>query len=603
MVRAEREIRLRVPREALWRLMADTDRLNREVGLPAVRFTFRPRDEGGSYLRGEARLVGQTFRYDEEPYRWVRPAQWSVRRHVDNGPLRMICPGIELRPAGASDHETDLLAWCEAASRNSLSRPIARRVAEATVGGLLRVARTFEAYLMEAASTPYPRRSGIPPAERERLDAGVARLIQSGAEATLAHRLGDLLTHAPIEEVTHFRPYPLAERWGVGRRILLELCLSAVRGGLLEMRWRLLCPECRGASESVAHLGDLKAGEAHCPSCNIRFGPEFDRSVEVCFTVAPAIRRSDAGDATYCVGGPGHSRHVLAQWYLTPDETVELTPELPPGDCRLTSPQAVEPIAIRLTEGYEVTATVTVVPDGGRVRFDAPETLPASGRWILENRAAVPVLLRFESPGWLTEAATAAEVTMLQAFRDAFSSEVLSPGAEMAVRQVALLFSDLKGSTAMYAARGDAPSYALVRDHFTFFREIIAAEGGAVLKTMGDAVMAAFPDPAMALRAALTAQQRAPAELRGLCIKIGVHAGPALAVNAGGTLDYFGQVVNRAARIQAQSIGGDVVLMTSVAADARVAALLAETPGVRIEPFSAHLRGDAADVPLLRLWP
>jgi class 3 adenylate cyclase len=601
MVRAEREVRLRVPREAFWRLMADTDRLNREVGLPSVRFTFRPRDEGGSYLRGEARLAGQTFRYDEEPYCWVRPARWSVRRQVDTGPLRTITPGIELRPAGPSGEETTLIAWCEATPRNALSRPIARRVAEATVGGLLRIAATFEAYLTETASTPYPRRQGIPPAERDRLAAAIDRLIQSRVEEPLARRLGDLLTNAPIEEVTNFRPYPLAEQWGIGRRRVLELCLSAVRVGLLEMHWRLLCPECRGEGETVPHLGDLKTGDAHCPSCNIRFGPEFDRSVEVCFTVAPTIRRSDTGAATYCVGGPGHSRHVLAQWYLMPGEMVELTPELPPGTCRLSSPQAVAPCELHLTDRGG-TAPVTLLPEEGRMRFDVPKTLPAIGHWHLENRAEIPILLRFESPGWLTEAATAAEVTTLQAFRDSFSSEVLSPGTEMAVRQITLLFSDLKGSTAMYATRGDAPSYALVRDHFEFFQEIIGAEGGAILKTMGDAVMAAFADPAHAIRAALIAQQRAPAELRGLCIKIGVHSGPALAVNSGGTLDYFGQVVNRAARIQAQSIGGDVVLMASLAEDARVAALLAEMPELRIEPFFAHLRGDASDVPLLRLW-
>jgi class 3 adenylate cyclase len=605
MIRAERKARLRVPREALWRLVADTDRLNRELGLPPVRFQFRPREEGGSFLRGTARIAGQTFHYDEEPYCWVRPEGWFVRRHVDNGPVAMYSPGVTLRPAGEKGDETDVVAWCEVLPRSPLGRVIAKRVAESSAGALLRACQVFESYLTEAAATPYPRHRAIPPAERERVTVGVTRLQTAGVAANLAERFGNLLIEAPIEDVTNFRPYYLAERWGVGRRTLLELCLSAVRVGLLEMRWRLLCPACRGIGETVAHLAELKAGAAHCESCNIRYGPEFDRSVEVVFTVAPTIRRTETGEATYCVGGPANSPHVLLQWYLPAHGTQELSPTLPPGIYRLSSPQAAAPQELRLEARSTETETASLlaVPDDGRIRFAVPPLVPAVGKWHLENRSAIPVLLRFETPGWVTEAATAAEVTLLQAFRDSFSSEVLSPGAEMAVQQIALLFSDLKGSTAMYAERGDAPSYALVRDHFDFFREIIAAEGGAILKTMGDAVMAAFSDPAPAIRAALTAQRRAPNELRGLCVKIGVHAGPALAVNSNGALDYFGQVVNRAARVQAQSVGGDVVILESLTADPRVSALLTDkTAALSVEPFRAHLRGDADNVPLLRIW-
>jgi len=54
------------------------------------------------------------------------------------------------------------------------------------------------------------------------------------------------------------------------------------------------------------------------------------------------------------------------------------------------------------------------------------------------------------------------------------------------------LFSDLKGSTALYDRVGDLVAFDLVNEHFRLLQEIIASERGAVVKTIGDAVMATF---------------------------------------------------------------------------------------------------------------
>ena len=93
---------------------------------------------------------------------------------------------------------------------------------------------------------------------------------------------------------------------------------------------------------------------------------------------------------------------------------------------------------------------------------------------------------------WPDDAATAARVSALQDFRDLFSSEVLSPEEGFEVRYLTVMFTDLRSSTAMYRERGDAPAYALVRDHFQVLRDAIAKHHGAVVKTIGDAVMAVF---------------------------------------------------------------------------------------------------------------
>ena len=106
---------------------------------------------------------------------------------------------------------------------------------------------------------------------------------------------------------------------------------------------------------------------------------------------------------------------------------------------------------------------------------------------------------------------------------------------------------------------------------------------GAVVKTIGDAVMASFGDPADAVKAALAMQAH-----RGfneptseLVLKLGVHVGPSVVVNLNDRLDYFGSTVNMAARLQGQSEGGDIVLIRAVADDPAVKPLLEGRPAAR----------------------
>jgi class 3 adenylate cyclase len=225
----------------------------------------------------------------------------------------------------------------------------------------------------------------------------------------------------------------------------------------------------------------------------------------------------------------------------------------------------------------------------------------------IENRGARPLLAVVERRALDPQAAPAAEVTTIQEFRDLFGAEVLAPGHEVGVATVAIVFTDLRGSTAMYEGSGDAPAYGRVRGHFDFLRERIAESGGAVVKTIGDAVMAAFPEPAEAVAAALATQAGVETWCHEegiappLVLKIGLHAGPAVVVNANGRLDYFGRTVNLAARIQRQAAGGDVTLAASVWDDPTVRAAAAER-GALWESFRATLPGIEGQVDLVRLW-
>src|SRR5262249_11522615 len=145
----------------------------------------------------------------------------------------------------------------------------------------------------------------------------------------------------------------------------------------------------------------------------------------------------------------------------------------------------------------------------------------------LENKLATRELIVLERAAWTDDAVTAAEVAALQVFRDLFAREALRPGEQLAVAQVAVVFTDLRDSTRFYREVCDPSAFGAVMGHFDVLRCAIAAEGGAVIKTMGDAVMAVFSRPIGAIRAI----GRAQGELNApLVLKAGLHVGPCLAV-------------------------------------------------------------------------
>ena len=246
---------------------------------------------------------------------------------------------------------------------------------------------------------------------------------------------------------------------------------------------------------------------------------------------------------------------------------------------------------------------------GLRIAASGVEVLNATdppgeaGSVAFVNDAGFELAALIEDRTWVRDALTAPEVISLQAFRDLFAEATLRPGDDAGVSQVALLFTDLQGSTALYERVGDAAAYNLVRKHFALLAAIVRDHDGAVVKTIGDAVMAAFSDPAQAVRAALAMQAEIGSSARGvrdLVLKVGVHAGPSVVVTLNDRLDYFGSTVNMAARLQGQSTGGDIVLSSSVADDPAVREVLAAMPKRR---ETVALKGFAEPVGFIRLLP
>jgi len=582
------------PVEAVWEVLADTARFNEAARLPKHEIVETLQPDGRMLYLGRLKRGPLVIEWRERPVNWIHNRWFEHCREFRNGPLRSLCASFILEPAAGGSRGIYTVA---VEPRNLLGALI-------LAGGLLRnTGRTFGRLAQEASDFAAGRRdaafSYAPPAPGAETRRRVETILQAIAATPNGHglerRLADHVMTAQEVDLWHLRPLKLAREWGVAARNVVECCLQAVKSGLLELRWELLCPRCRVAKAWSGSLDRLPTG-AHCPTCNIDYDRDFSANVEASFRPSPAVRPLASGE--YCLFGPMSTPHIKLHITLDPGQSRSVEVELPYGAYRLRTLEAGAELPIDWQEG----GFPEFLLEADGIRAGAPT--PA-GRVTLANRTGREATLILEDRRWLKDVLTADRITTIQAFRDLFASDVLRPGDDVGIAEITLMFSDLKGSTAFYERVGDARAYGLVREHFAFLAGIVREHEGAIVKTIGDAVMAAFFDPAAAIRAAIAIQRRA-ADFNAamgegaVVIKLGLHVGPCIAVTLNDRLDYFGSTVNLAARLQGQSRGGDIVISEA----------LAEEPGVRalLVPFapaeeSAMVRGFDRPARFRRLTP
>ena len=587
-VKIEETVELNQPRAAVWPLLARTDWINRAVKLPAVNYTVEPLPEGGSKIIGRAKIFGLPLAWREFPFEWTEPEFHQVRRVFLAGPFESGVFGLRLR-------ETKTGCAVESFAHFEVKNFFGAWLAEKIIGP--KTMRDMRALVQHVGEHLAGQKASAMPnlpaasANASSLAAGLKKLRAENFPEPLVARLRNLLVESPDVALSHLRPFAIANRWGIERWEVLKLFLHATRAGLLNLSWEVLCPNCRGTRLPRATSLATLAHTAHCDVCNIKFDAEFDRSVELKFSVHPSVRPCD--EQTFCLVGPGARPHIAAQICLEPNEQRVWSLPVTTRQLRLRSVQVKEISPLPVAPAEVVC---------GSEKFEFKESTTFSVR----NPNPFPVQVALESGASDDEILTAARVTNWQEFRDLFAAEVISPTERVTVGSQIVLFTDLRGSTAMYARIGDAPAYALVRDHFRILHDVIAAHHGGVVKTIGDAVMAVFSDLTEALHATRAMQQqlaRVGAEQKiRLQLKCALHAGTCLAVNANDKLDYFGSVVNLAARLVEKCAGNDLVVADEIFQRAETQIFLRET-GQVAEAGQEQFTGFPEPVRVWRIAP
>jgi adenylate cyclase len=601
-IRFERERHYPMSLTEAWRLLADTDHLNRSIGLPPVEFSTLP----DPLLRGaEAKAFGVfPVRWREFPFEWVREQRYIVRREFENGPVRCVEGGIELTPA---DGGVTVKAFADFIS-TSLAGRLLWRLGRSSVTDLLEFCDGYLARRAMGKADPTPTPTARPPVDTARLDQLLGQLRDSPLRPELIAPLRERIVEGSDDQLVRVRPFALADTWHADRLEVLRLFLYATRAGLFELRWQLMCANCRVPKQEVDSLTQLPV-QFHCEICGISYGTDFDQSVELRFSIHPAVRV--ASDQIYCVGGPLRMPHIAAQQYLRPGEERDIA--ITPGEpLHLRTVGSTRQLSIISGRPNPRVGTVRVTYADGR--WVAPHSLTAEDRLelprgavlSLRNQTGGAVLAVLEDAAWTRDATTAAQVTTLQEFRELFSSEVLTPGQQHAIRHIALVFSDLKGSTRLYEGIGDAAAYSRVNRHFEFIKQAVVSADGSIVKTLGDGVMCAFQHLDDALQAAIAMQQQVTAWCQAedidppLSLKLGVHVGPVIAMTANDRLDYFGRTVNIAARLGEHSRGNDVVLLREVF-DRASERVTADRANLAVEAITTRLRGLNSEQQLVRL--
>lgn len=465
------------------------------------------------------------------------------------------------------------------------------------------------------------------------LDERLARLEAARAwSPRVVSRLEALVRDGDDAALFRINPFTLARERDIEPNEAVDLLLHAAAQGLFEMDWLLICPCCACAVESFAKLRAVLR-QYRCPQCHNEYEAAMDDYIAVYFNVSPQVRTIryhrpetlEPFDYMFHFRGVREGHRPDGVPYIDASRTaLRGIGFVEPGDSTtfafVATPGIVAGVSVDTDAGFalRIDGAARHEPQTFGTRFDGSVCTPreatlAPGPVRLEvanagRRRIVMAALQFagdDGNPLLTFAPylTGKHLLTSQTFKSLFRSEVVGGAQGLAIRDIALLFTDIRGSTALYQRIGDLNAFQLVQQHFDWLREATVRHGGAVVKTIGDAVMAAYPDAARAVAAALDMRGAVQRFNQGqpdrpVALKIGLHHGAAIAVTLNDELDYFGQTVNIAARVQAMADADEICLTEEVWSYPGVQGLVAGCPTA---PSTAMLRGVGHEVQVIRI--
>ena len=575
--------------ENLWKLIADTNRFNFETGVPPIKRTGAPARKLSQALK--LYRFGIPIEWDEEPFEWVYPAKYSVVRSYKNGPVKRMTVHVELirRPG---DHTTINYQVNILPANITGLLAIPYQVGWLSKKNFEKVIRKYDRIASFSNTELKPYSHGTPNAIPARLNSLAEPVRQRLKDKTIIDQLLTTLIEEDDLTLTKMRAYTFAKKWNTDPKETLETFLYSTKAGLLDLSWDILCPYCRGVQLSTVSLKDVST-PVHCDSCKIDFNLNFHQLVEITFRPNPTVRKIDISN--YCIGGPQITPHIILQQILKTDQTKQFPVTLEKGSYRIRTNTIANGILLRVgTNGLAEYSA-----EGNGKQFPDFEAVVAENCTIsFTNTSSDDQLFIFERMNWADDIVTASEITTLQTFRDLYSSEALRPGEQISVGSVTLLFTDLKNSTVMYRNIGDAAAFGIVMNHFDILRECIRENNGALVKTIGDAVMAVFTEPLDGLKAITDSIGKLTGAFTNgeIILKAGIHHGHCIAVNLNDTFDYFGSTVNIAARLEGLSTGNEVILSGPVYNDSDVQNYLEKMKAtLAVSNFETNLKGFAEE--------
>jgi len=541
----------------LWPYISNTNRFFKDLGQLPVQEAVVSHDLPRHFAQLEYNHLRRADIWQEEPYQWEAPHFLRIRRDYQRGPYENLSIKIELAPLKDNKKGTLVSIHFEGKTRGFM--------------GMLRTKRHFSNYFKRRlkkviknyddslANRQFPQevRPFWKRGKQGKWKQFLTQLTAESNEPELSKLLIGHLRYGDEQDLKAINPITLAKMWNYPVHRVLETAYHAVLLNILNMEWEQNCPECRKSLKISHKLTEISTSQ-YCEHCGDTMELDLNNSTQVVFRCHPLVRKLSGH--SYCKSGPQIRPHVVMQQYIQPDANHYVNLVLPDGDFRIRTDSAVRDHHVKSDmQGLDnVTMTLQEGDDGENTALLKPRS-----NMIIKNKTGHPLLMTVEDIRWPEYGVSAAEVTSQQLFRDCFPKEHLRASQKMKCTNISVLFTDLIDSASIYSKGGDEEAINRVMNHFEVLRKIIREERGAVVKTIGDAIMAVFRKPDNAVRAYRKAQEYFNStEETGHHIKIkgGLHCGDCYAVTLNNRLDYFGNTVNFAARLVEKAASDELVI-------------------------------------------
>lgn len=527
--------------EQLWPYVTDLNRMLRDIGQPAVRRSDRTTDTTPDHIEPPCDNMNR----NNEPTEWEYPYRFEITHYYRSGPYLNLYLGVDLYPL---DSGTKIKIRIKGNRKNNLFSLFSELKLKTVIKR--RIKKTLR-FCDELAYTGKPAYRYNRPKRFARSSINRLREIETAlgdypVDMELYDKLVNFIRRADDAALKRISPVRMARIWKKPVGEVLKFFLCAAKAGLLKFFWDMYCSRCRKVQATHETLSEVFE-PVYCHHCRKEFTVNFNRSVRIGFTAHPSIRKISPD--TCSIEEPPAMSHIMVQQYLKPGERKYLKTCLPEGRFVLKADNQSGEAIVSVHEKGKNTVYIGVNGtglDGESVQVNREPNL------MFENRSQMPQIITLEKAEWEKSELTGAGITSLQLFRDLFSREVLRQGERLAVDEITLMFTDLLDSTSMFNEEGDEKAAGRVIDHLEILQKAVAEENGAIVKTIGDSVMAVFTRPEQAVRAYLNAHQRILLDSRFdklLKLKAGIHHGSCVAVNLNNRIDYYGSTVNIASRL------------------------------------------------------
>nr|HEX4312955.1 DUF5939 domain-containing protein [Kofleriaceae bacterium] len=546
----------------LWPVISDTSRMNRALGTAEMTFTEK---DGKRY--GTAKSGGFKHDWLEVPWNWVAEQWLTCLRVYDRGFMRVMFAIHHLEKIATG---TRVYLYFGAIPRGAIGGAALRL-------GFPTLERAYRKILPQvAAQLDRPRAQALlmppPPLALDaeaRLASQRDELVKLGLRADAVDKLLEHIRTGDDIDLHRIQIRERARAWKLPEDDLLRVALHATRAGVLSLSWDTICPHCRGLRDETDKLADVHAN-GHCDVCRIDFTTDVEQAVEVTFRVHPSIR--EIPEQLYCSAEPYKKEHIRLQQAIAPGGTVSVMPTLETGRYTVWAGHR---------GGWYLDVEDDAPADATVKWEDHPEgTVIKAGpapKLELFNDGGDEELFTVERATWSDHALRPGHLLSLQEFRDLFSEDYIGADVKLAVGEQTLLFTDVVGSTAFYASRGDPAAFVEIKRHFDEVFAIVTKNRGAVVKTIGDAVMATFGNPVDGVRASQQIHQafHPQREDTPIRLRISLNTGPCIAVRLNANADFFGGTVNIAAKLQALAEGYQIAMSERTYAAPGVAEFIA----------------------------